>query len=53
MTDEQRQYYIDKVCSVCARRDECDKSKFTYSDAYERVSLRCLLYKFDEIFENK
>ena len=53
MNDEQRQYYIDKVCSVCLNRDECDRTKFISSDAYDRFTMKCLWYEFDNTFEIK
>lgn len=52
MNEEQKQYYINNICSICKRRTECNKDKFSYSDAYERFSMRCVYYDFDGNFED-
>lgn len=47
ITDEQRAYYIDKVCSLCKNRDKCNKDKFILTEIYDRVSIKCLSYEYE------
>ena len=46
MTEEQKTYYIDKVCSVCSNNNTCNKNKFISTSIYERLSIRCLDYNY-------
>lgn len=47
-TDEQRKYYINKICSICVNRNNCDKTKFICVEVYDKTSMKCLQYECDK-----
>ena len=46
MTEEKKAYYENKVCSVCANNETCNKDKFVSTSIYDRLSIKCMTYEY-------
>lgn len=51
VTNEQKSYYKDKICSLCKFRETCNKDKFVITEIYDRVSMRCITYTHEDTEE--
>ena len=49
MTDEQKIYYINTVCNICSNKKDCNKDKFISTEILNRLSIKCLEYKYEKI----
>ena len=49
--ENDSEIYKSKICVLCTKRDTCTKDKFKRYEIGDKISTRCLEYKYE--FANK